>query len=89
MTAQHAVDEVNIRPRIDRVIEAIRVMDLEGVKAPAGVRGPSCFKVRSSSKTARSRRHGSSFPDPGQVIFPGCAAKADSKETSEKGLRER
>ena len=40
-------------------------------------------------ETARSRRHGSSFPDPGPVIFPGCAAKADSKETSEKGLRER
>lgn len=33
MTPQDAVDEVDIRRRIDRLVEAIRAMDLEGVKA--------------------------------------------------------
>ena len=32
MATQHAVDEADIRQRIDKVIEAIRSMDLEGVK---------------------------------------------------------
>ncbi len=41
----------------------------------ADARAPSCFKVQKSSRTARSGRHGLSFPDRGQVIFPGCAAR--------------
>jgi ketosteroid isomerase-like protein len=32
MATQHAVDEADIRQRIDNVVEAIRAMDLEGVK---------------------------------------------------------
>src|SRR5947207_14198542 len=55
----------------------------------ADARAPSCFKVRKSSRTARSRRHGLSFPDRGQVIFPDCGAKAALKATSEKGPTER
>src|SRR6266480_1270412 len=55
----------------------------------ADARAPSCFKVRKSSRTAGSRRHGLSFPDRGQAIFPGCAARAVSKATSEKGPMER
>jgi hypothetical protein len=55
----------------------------------ADARAPSCFKVQKSSRTARSRRHGLSFPDRGQVIFPGCAARAALKATLEKGLTER
>ena len=48
-------------------------------------RAPSCFKVQKPSRTARSRRHGLSFPARGQVIFPGCAARAVLKATLEKG----
>src|SRR5579859_5515947 len=44
----------------------------------------SCFKVRKPSKMARSTRHGLSFPDRGQVIFPSCGARADSQATLEK-----
>src|SRR5436190_16924025 len=55
----------------------------------ADARAPSCFKARKSSRTARSRRHGLSYPDRGQVVFPGCAAKAALKATSEKGPTER
>jgi ketosteroid isomerase-like protein len=33
MAAQHAVDEAGIRQRIDNLVEAIRAMDLEGVKS--------------------------------------------------------
>src|SRR6266487_1279647 len=55
----------------------------------ADVRAPSCFKVQKPSRTARSRRHGLSFPDRGQVIFPGCAARAALKATLGKGPRER
>ena len=32
MATQHAVDEAQIRQRIDRLVEAIRAMDVEGVK---------------------------------------------------------
>ncbi|PZR88098.1 MAG: DUF4440 domain-containing protein [Candidatus Nephthysia bennettiae] len=32
MATQHAVDEAGIRQQIDKLIEAIRAMDLEGVK---------------------------------------------------------
>jgi ketosteroid isomerase-like protein len=32
VATQHAVDEADIRQRIDTVVEAIRAMDLEGVK---------------------------------------------------------
>ncbi len=32
MAPQHAADEVNIRQRIDKAVEAIRAMNLEGVK---------------------------------------------------------
>jgi len=32
MATQHAVDEANIRQQIDKLVEAIRAMDLEGVK---------------------------------------------------------
>ena len=45
----------------------------------ADARAPSCFKVQKSSRTARSRQHGLSFPDRGQVIFPDCAARAALK----------
>src|SRR5213082_3246371 len=55
----------------------------------ADARAPSCFKVQKSSRTARSRRHGLSFPDRGQVVFPGCAARAALKATSQKGQTER
>src|SRR6266700_6200761 len=48
-----------------------------------------CFRVKKSSRTARSRRHGLSFPDRGQVIFPGCVARAALKDTLEKGPTER
>ena len=33
MAEQHAVDEADIRRRIDKLVEAIRGMDLEGVKS--------------------------------------------------------
>jgi len=33
MATQHAVDEAGIRQQIDRLVEAIRAMDLEGVKS--------------------------------------------------------
>src|ERR1700689_4907933 len=55
----------------------------------ADAKAPSCFKVRKSSRTARSRRRGLSFPGRGQVIFPGCAARAALKATLEKGPMER
>src|SRR5919198_2076380 len=55
----------------------------------ADARAPLCFKVQKSSRTARSRRHGLSFPDRGQVIFPGCAARAALKATLEEGPTER
>jgi hypothetical protein len=55
----------------------------------ADARAPSCFKVQKSSRTARSRRHGLSFPDRGQAIFPGCAARAAFKASLEKGPTER
>jgi len=32
MATQHAVDEASIRQQIDKLVEAIRAMDLEGVK---------------------------------------------------------
>ena len=32
MATQHAIDEADIRQRIDKLVEAIRAMDLEGVK---------------------------------------------------------
>ncbi len=32
MATQHAVDEADIRQQIDKVLQAIRAMDLEGVK---------------------------------------------------------
>jgi len=32
MATQHAVDEAEIRQRIDQLVQAIRAMDLEGVK---------------------------------------------------------
>jgi hypothetical protein len=51
----------------------------------AGAKAPSCFKVPKSSRAARSRRHGLSFLDPGQVILRVCAARAALKETSGKG----
>jgi ketosteroid isomerase-like protein len=33
MATQHAVDEAGIRQQIDKLVEAIRAMDLDGVKA--------------------------------------------------------
>jgi hypothetical protein len=39
-----------------------------------GRQGDFVLKVQKSSRTARSGRHGLSFPDRGQAIFPGCAA---------------
>src|SRR5215472_10948343 len=42
----------------------------------ADAKAPLCFKVQKSSRTARSKPNGSLFPDRGQVIFPGCAARA-------------
>src|ERR1051326_4725345 len=55
----------------------------------ADARARSCFKVPKSLRTARSRRHGLSFPDRGQVIFSGCAGRADLKATLAKGPMER
>src|SRR5215469_2493708 len=55
----------------------------------ADARVPSCFKAQKSSRTARSRRHGLSSRDLGQVIFPGCAARAALKAILEKGPTER
>ena len=49
----------------------------------------SCFKVQKSSRVARSRRDGLSFPDRGQVIFLGCGARAALKGTLERDLTER
>ena len=54
----------------------------------ADARVHACFKVQKSSRTARSRRHGLSFRDRGQAIFPGCAARAALKATLEKGPRD-
>src|SRR5438552_13455291 len=54
----------------------------------ADARAPSCFKVQKRSRTARSRRHGLSFPDRGQVTFPDCAARAALKATLGKDPRE-
>src|SRR5438067_478601 len=45
----------------------------------------SCFKVQKPSRTAKSRPRGLSFPHRGLVIFPGCAARAASKASLEKG----
>jgi hypothetical protein len=39
---------------------------------------------RKSFRTARSRPRGLSFPEAGQAIFPGCAARAVLKVTLEK-----
>ena len=55
----------------------------------ADARARSCFKVQKSSRTARLRRHGLSFPDREQMIFPGCAARAALKVTLEEGPTER
>jgi uncharacterized protein (TIGR02246 family) len=33
VATQHAIDEARIRQRIDKLVEAIRAMDLEGVKS--------------------------------------------------------
>jgi len=58
------------------------IMKVAAVKA--GARAPSCFKVQKSSRTARSKRNGLSFPDRGRAIFPACAARAAFKATLEK-----
>src|SRR5262249_36379826 len=55
----------------------------------ADARALSSFKVRKSLRTARSRRDGLSFPDRGQLIFPGCAATAVLKANLEKDQTER
>jgi len=52
-------------------------------------RALSCFKVQKSLSTARSRRHGLSFPDREQVNFPGCAARVGLNATLDKGPTER
>src|ERR1700731_1179204 len=61
----------------------------DSVEDWADAKAPLCFKVQKSSRTARSRRHGLSFPDQGQVICPGCAVRAALKATLEKGPTER
>jgi ketosteroid isomerase-like protein len=33
MTTQHAIDEADIRQRIDKLVEAVRAMDLESVRS--------------------------------------------------------
>jgi hypothetical protein len=50
----------------------------------ADARVRSCFKVRKSSRTARSRRVGLWFPDQGQVIFPDCVAREALKASLAK-----
>ncbi len=55
----------------------------------ADARALLCFRVQKSSRTARSRRHGLSFPDREQAIFPGCAVRADLKAALEKAPRAR
>jgi len=47
------------------------------------------LQVQKSSRKAKSKRHGLSFPDQGQVISPGCAAWVALKATLEKGPWER
>src|SRR5689334_7555186 len=54
----------------------------------AGAKARSCFKVRKSSRRARSGRHGLSFPDRGRAIFPGCAARAALRALLEKAPTE-
>ena len=54
-----------------------------------GRRGTFVCKARKSSRTARSARHGLSFPDRGQEIFPGCAAKVALKASLQKVPGER
>src|SRR6266700_7106162 len=51
----------------------------------ADVMALSCFRVKKPWRMARSRRRGLSFPDRGQVVFPGCEARAALKATLEKG----
>src|SRR6185437_3286453 len=47
-------------------------------------RAASCCKVQKPSRTARSRRHGTWYPDRGRTSFRGCAARAALKVASEK-----
>jgi len=49
----------------------------------ADATAPSCFKVRKSSKMARSRRRGLSFPDQRRESFPGYAVRAALKANLE------
>jgi Protein of unknown function (DUF3224) len=55
----------------------------------SGRQGRSCFRAQKSSRTARSRRHGLSFPDQGQANFPGSAARAALKANLDKDQTER
>jgi hypothetical protein len=41
--------------------------------------------VLQGSEVIEKRRDGLSFPDRGQVIFPGCVARAALKASLEKG----
>jgi Protein of unknown function (DUF3224) len=54
-----------------------------------GRRGPSCFKGRKSSRTARSGLDGLSSPDREQLNFPGSAGRAALKASLAKGPTER
>jgi hypothetical protein len=54
-----------------------------------GRQGTFVLQVQKSSRKAKSKRHGLSFPDQGQVISPGCAAWVALKATLEKGPWER
>lgn len=56
---------------------------------PGGRQGTSCCKGQKSSRTARSRRDGLSFPDRGQTNFRGSAARAALKATLEMVPTER
>jgi hypothetical protein len=50
-----------------------------------GRHGAFVLQVKKLWRTARSRRHGLSFQDRGQVVLPGCEARAALKVTLEKG----
>jgi hypothetical protein len=64
-----------------RALQVLRAIELPASSACSGsmensadARAVSCFKVQKPSRTERSRRHGSSYPDREPVILPACAS---------------
>jgi hypothetical protein len=73
--------------RHDHSVSRVSVQRFSGRLADA--RAPSCFKVKKSSRMARSRRRGLSFPDRERETFPGYAVRAALKANLEKNPPER